>query len=96
MSGRAQYTYISATSNQVVRTRPGKLLGVVGGFAGGGQVYINDAHTFGQGVLNHNAVSSNTVGKFTAPVTGLDIGLNVGLAVSVTSNATITIVHEDL
>lgn len=88
------YAPISATSNTVVVRRPTVLHGVVGTFPAGAVARIDDAHSFAQGVLNVNAVSSNTVGHFGEAVTGLGIGINSGIVVSATSNARVTVVYE--
>lgn len=92
--GKHKYAYISATSNTVVRTGPGTLYGVLGTFNAGTVVRIDDTHRFTAGVLDLNAVGSNTVAAFTAQTTGLAIGLDTGLAVAVGSNSKITIEYE--
>lgn len=96
MSERKQYTFISATSNTMVTQRPTRLHGVIGFFPAGGSVRIDDSHRFPQGTLNINSASSNTLGYISGQVTELDILANVGLVVAVTSNAQVTIIHEDL
>lgn len=93
--GTARYKYISSTSNTVVRTGPGTLYSISGTFPSGAAVRIDDAHTFGQGVLDINAKSSNSVGLFSASTVFVrGIGIDVGIAVAVSSNAAVTIEYE--
>ena len=92
--GKHRYTYISATSNTVVTTSPGTLYGIHGSFIAGTIVRIDDTDTFAQGVLNINAVSSNTIGAFGSERSAMAIGFNEGLAVAVGSNSKITIEWE--
>lgn len=95
MPGRARYAYISATSNTVVSTTPGSLYSITGNFPSGTIVRIDDTHRFGQGVLDINAVSSNTIGAYGAStVFGQGLGYATGLAVAVSSNAKITIEYD--
>lgn len=96
MGGRLRYAFISATSNTVVQRVPGALHGVFGNFPSGSIARIDDAHSFPQGVLDINAASSNTVARIGAPVTGLDIGLNSGLVIAVSSNAAVTVAYDTL
>ena len=94
-SGRSLYKFISAPSNTVVKQGYGILHSITGTFPSGGTVRIDDSHSFGQGVLNINASSSNTVGIFGGSTTfGQGLGLNTGLVVAVSSNASITIEYE--
>jgi hypothetical protein len=88
------YAYISATSNTVVKTAPGTLYGVIGNFPAGTLVRVDDSHSFAQGVLNINAVSSNTITTMGSQATDIGIGFNTGLVVAVSSNAKITVVYE--
>lgn len=91
-----KYAYISAPSNTVVKTGPGRLYSVTGTFLAGTIVRADDTHRFGQGVLDINAVSSNTIGAFggTTTFSPLGIGFDTGLAVAVSSNAKVTIEYE--
>lgn len=91
---RHRYAAISATSNTVLLTAPGTLYGIVGTFPAGSVVRVDDSHRFPQGVLDINARSSNTVGHFGSSTTGLGIGLNTGLVVAVSSNASVTVEYE--
>lgn len=94
--GKAQYAYISNTSNTVVATRPVSLYAIVGTFPAGALVRIDDAHRFSQGILDINAVSSNTVVAASSfPVTFTPgVSLNAGMAVAVSSNAKATLIYE--
>ena len=99
MSALKRYARVSAASNTVILQRtagqgPARLHGVVGTFPAGSVARIDDSHSFTEGVLNINAAGSNTVGHFGANVTNLDIGINTGIVVAVSSNAQVTIVYE--
>jgi len=91
----SSYTYISATSNTVVKRNIGKLFSITGNFPAGSIARVDDSQSFPQGVLDINAVSSNTVGKFGANTTfGQGLGINSGIVVAVSSNAAVTIEYE--
>lgn len=94
-SGRSVYKFISSPSNTVVKTGYGMLHSITGNFPSGTIVRVDDSHSFPQGVLDINASSSNTVGKYGGTTTfGQGLGLNTGLVVAVSSNAAITIEYE--
>jgi hypothetical protein len=60
-----------------------------------GVVRIDDAHSFGQGVLDINASTSNTVGRFVNGSLERGIGLNSGMVVAYSSNtAGLTVEYE--
>lgn len=88
---RTQSKYISAPSNTVVKTGYGRLYSITGTFPSGSIVRVDDTHSFGQGVLNINATSSNTIGKFNANTKFEGLGVNTGIVVAVSSNADVTI-----
>ena len=93
--GKALYAYLSSGSNNVVKRAPGTLYGVY--TAGTGLVRFDDTHSFGQGVLNLNSASSNTIGYFPSGDLGRGIGFNAGLvaAFSTASNtAGVTVEYE--
>ena len=92
--GKARYAFISATSNTVVATKPSTLYSITGTFPAGAAVRVDDSHTFAQGVLDINATSSNTVGRFVQTTFGRGLGLNTGLVVAVSSNAAVTVEYE--
>ena len=93
--GRASYKYISATSNTVVKTGYGTIYSITGNFPTGTIVRVDDAHSFNHGVLDLNATSSNTIGRYGSNTTfGVGLGLNTGLVVAVSSNASITVEYE--
>jgi len=94
MSGRATYKYISAASNTVVKAGLGTLYSITGNFPSGTLVRVDDTHRFQQGVLDINAVSSNTIGVFGGTTTFGEGILFTGLAVAVSSNAKITVEYE--
>lgn len=91
---RTNYKYISAPSNTVVKTGYGRLYSITGNFPSGSVVRVDDAHTFNQGVLDINAASSNTVGRFGANTRFEGLGVNTGIVVAVSSNAAVTIEYE--
>lgn len=92
--GKHKYAYISATSNTVVKAAAGTLYGITGTAPAGTLVRIDDTHRFGQGVLDINAVSSNTVGAFAVPSYFDGLAVDTGIAVAVSSNAKVTIEYE--
>lgn len=92
--GKHQYAYISAPSNTVVKTGAGSLYSITGTFPSGAIVRVDDTHRFGQGVLDVNAKSSNTVGAFGANTAFGGLAFSTGLAVAVSSNAAITVEYE--
>lgn len=94
--GKSKYAYLASGSNNVVKTGPGTLYGIHGVLNSGGQVRIDDSHSFPQGVLNINATSSNTIGLFstTGSITP-GIAFDTGLAVAFSSNTLgLTIQYE--
>lgn len=92
--GKHKYALITATSNTVVQRGASTLYGVVGTFVSGTVVRIDDTHRFTQGVLDINAVGSNTVAAFTGAQVGMSLGLENGIAVAVSSNSRITLEYE--
>lgn len=93
--GKSRYAYISNTSNTVVKAAFGTIYSITGTFPAGALVRVDDTHSFAAGVLDINAKSSNTVGAFSAATVFTNgIGLNTGLVVAVSSNASITIEYE--
>ena len=92
--GKHRYAFLSSGSNNVVKRGSGTLYGLHGVLGAGGTIRIHDAHSFGQGVLDLNSSSSNTLGNFGIGLTD-GIGLDTGLVVAYTSNTSgITIEYE--
>lgn len=93
--GKSRYAYISATSNTVVQTGVSTLYSVTGTFQSGTIVRVDDAPRFNQGVLDINAVGSNTVGVFgTSTTFARGLGLSNGLVVAVSSNGKVVVEYE--
>jgi hypothetical protein len=91
----SRYAYISATSNTVVKTGPGKLYSINGTFPTDSVVRIDDTHRFAQGILDINAVSSNTVTVVKGATNfTIGVGLDTGLVVAVSSNAKVTLEYD--
>ena len=92
--GRHKYAFLSSGSNNVVKADVASLYGFHGVLPAGGTIRVDDAHSFNQGVLDINAVGSNTVGRFGIGITN-GIGLNTGLVVAFSSNTSgITVEYE--
>jgi hypothetical protein len=92
--GAHSYVFLSSGSNNVVKRAPGSLYGLHGVLAAGGSIRIDDAHSFNQGVLDLNAVGSNTMGRFGIGLVD-GIGFDSGLVVAFSSNtAGVTVEYE--
>lgn len=90
-----QYTMTSTPSNQVVLTRPGRLHGILlQAVPAGATIRVDDTVRFAQGTVSAVSTGSNTVGLFTSSIAGLDIGLNTGLVVALSSNGVATLIYE--
>ena len=92
--GKHRYHYVSAPSNTVVKAGPGSLYSITGTWPAGAMARVDDTHRFGQGVLDVNARSSNTIGAFSANTVFVGLGFSTGLAVAVSSNASVTVEME--
>jgi len=95
--GKALYSVSSVGSNTVAKRAPGSLYSITTSGVAGSIVRIDDAHSFNQGVLDINASSSNTIGRFLGSVNtvfGKGIGFNTGLDFAASSNSTVTLEYE--
>ena len=95
MPGRSSYSF-SSGSNTVAKRGMGTLWSISHSGIAGTVVRVDDAHSFNQGVLNLNATSSNTIGRFGDANTQFPngIGFNSGLVFAASSNSTVTVEFE--